>query len=109
MHSLLARYLEKVGIKKVIELAPEERVTFENWQRILSANEEVTVDKLAEFCRGQLASVEQQMSNLDNKSAKNDRLVLLHSVYKALLGAMESPMKQRESLEKYLTGLLNAP
>ena len=117
MHSLLSRLLAKRGYKSISDLSsdpmpdgsPSERETLENWNRVLSAKNEVTVENIAEFCNSQLQQISSQMRSLDNSTQKNERLVLLHSVYTALGEAIKSPNKEREALEKYLTGLVNSP
>ena len=103
--SILDKILMKRGIKDVSELSEEERGTFENWKAVLS-EENVTVEKIKEFCLLQIGMVEAQFKNLDNTAEKNGRLILLHSVYSSILGAIDGPAEQRKALEKHLTTLL---
>lgn|SRR3990167_9529004 len=106
MHSLLSKLLQKRNIKHVDELSNEEKDQFQRWQSVLTG-ERVTVDKVDLFIKGQIASIESQMKNLDNTPQKNERLILLFSVYKAISEALKAPEKEREVLEQYLTSLLN--
>jgi len=115
MHPLITKLLQKKKFDSLEEVSdepmpdgtPNEKETIENWQRILSSNEEVTVENIKEFCQNQLKEIEGQMKSLDNTARKNDRLLILFSVYKAIGGALEAPQQEREALEQYLTGLLS--
>lgn len=104
MHQLLAKLLSKRNLKKE-DLSAEEKGQFQQWQVVLTG-EQVTVEKLAEFCHGQLEQIKSQMADLNNSDSKNTRLVLLLSVYTALLGAINAPAKERANLESYLNSLL---
>lgn len=114
MHYLISKLLDKRGIKDVKDLtsdpmpdgSPSERATIEQWDRVLSAKESVTVDDIKQFCKSQVSKIESQWKDLDNKTVKNERLVLLHTVYKAILEVIDAPQTQRETLERYLKSLL---
>lgn len=114
MNNLLARYLEKLGYKSIDELSdvpmpdnsPTEKNVFQKWQKILSSNEDVTVDNIKELCERQLSQIEEQMKDLENSDIKNNRLVILHTVYKTILKAISSPITERAQLEVYLNSLL---
>ena len=103
--STLPKLLEKRGIKSKDELDPDEKATFEGWERILSG-EKVTVENIAIFCENQLANIEAQFKDLDAPLEKKGRLTLLHSVYSSLLGLIKNPDKQKEALEQYLQTLV---
>lgn len=105
MHALIERLLRKKGIESVETLSTEERQTFDQWQRVLSDGE-ITVEKIAEFCVMQLRVAEAQFKNLDNSAEKTSRLVILHSIYRAIHELISNPMAEKENLERYLTGLL---
>jgi hypothetical protein len=105
MHSLLSKLLQKREIKHVDDLDKEEKGQFIKWQTILTG-EQVTVDKIGLFIKAQIISIESQMKNLDNTPQKNERLILLFSVYKAIGEALKAPEKEREVLENYLRSLL---
>ena len=104
MHNLLQRLLEKKKID-IAELAPEEKETYDKWERILSEGE-ITVDKISRFCESQLGIIETQLKNFDNPPQKNERLVIYFNIYRALENLISSPQSERESLEKYLRQLL---
>lgn len=114
MHYLLSKLLAKRGYKNISELSadrmpdgsPSEKETFDRWNKVLSARDTITVEDIKKFCNGQVQHIEQQWKSLDNATVKNERLVLLHTVYKAIIEVIDSPQTQRESLEKYLMGLL---
>src|SRR3990167_2238601 len=105
MHSLLDRIFAKRGIKDTTELAPDEKKDFDRWSKILSQGE-ITLDKVMEFCRAQVAAIEGQFKNTENAQQKNDRLIQQYNVYKAILACMDAPKAEREALEKYLQSLL---
>ena len=104
MNSLLQKILKKRGIEDVTKLTPEEAAIFDRWEKTLAV-EEVTVEKIALFCMNQIGLIEAQMRNLDNTVEKNNRLVIAHSTYRALLGLIEGKNSEKESLEKYLISL----
>jgi len=103
--SVLTDLFKRRGIKDYTELSSEELVQYENWKAVLS-KEEVTIADLREFCSSQLVIIDSQFKDLDRNISKTERLVLLHSVYTAILALIDSPQIERENLEKYLTSLL---
>ena len=106
MHTLLEKLLGKRNIKQE-ELSNEEKPIFDKWNKVLS-NEQITVSKIKEFCQTQKDLIESQWSNLDNSSQKNDRLVLMHTIYSKLARATEADKTERESLERYLNQLIDS-
>lgn len=114
MKTILAKYLEKLGYTSIDQLSkdkmpdgsPSELETFKEWDKILSKNDEVTVDNIRQFCRSQLEEVGKQMENIDNKADKIQRLVILHTVYSKILRAIDSPQSDRVALEQYLNSLI---
>lgn len=106
MHTSLEKLLTKRGVK-VEDLAGEEKATFDKWNKVLS-NDEITVTKIREFCNIQKEIIEAQWSNLDNSSQKNDRLVLMHTIYSKIARATEADKTERESLERYLNQLIDS-
>lgn len=108
MHSLISKLFEKRNIKDTKDLDEAERVTFDRWERILSGSE-VTVAKIAEFCRAQRKIIETGWSDLSSPPINNGRRIILHSLYGTLLDVIEGPKAEREALEKYLNSLLVDP
>ena len=106
MHFLLARLLKKKGIEDVEELSIDDKQWFEEKQRILSRVDEFTVDSLKKFCRIQLNIIEEQWKNLDNAAIKNERLIMLHTVYSTILKVADASKVERELLEEHLQQLL---
>lgn len=98
---ILERWRESRGIAKVEEMNPEERAVYERYERVL-ADGEISVDKIAQFCENQCKVIEKQWKNLDNSAAKNERLIIFHTVYQTILEAIRAPETQREALEKHL-------
>jgi|TARA_Y100000034_G_scaffold23679_1_gene27428 hypothetical protein len=106
MHKLITAYFKKKGIEDVTNLSDEESTTFDDWERILSTESDITVDKIADFCRGQIDIIEGQWKDLDNKTIKNERLVIMHTAYSSFLKVIVGPKEERENLEKYLRDLI---
>ncbi len=106
MHPLLKRLMKKRGIEEITDLKLDEKVNFDRWQGILTGGE-VTVERILEFCQAQVKLIETQWKNLDNDPKKNERLVLLYTVYKSLIELITSPALERDTLEKYLAQLLD--
>lgn len=108
MNNILARLFEKRKIEAADTLSPEEAETFRKWEAILST-EDVTVERLRAFCLQQKAFIESAWDDLNNSIQKNERLILQHTIYNKLLSVMDAPQKEREQLEGYLQGLIDAP
>lgn len=106
MHILLERLLGRRGIKEE-ELDDIERANFDKWQKVLS-NDQISVERMREFFEVQKQSIEAQFGNIENSSQKNDRLVLLHSVYSRMIRATVADKAERESLERYLDQLIDS-
>lgn len=101
-------WLEKLGIKDPAkELSPDEKVTLENWRRILTEGE-ITVDRIKEFCGYQIGVIEAQFRDPTKSDREKANLTLVHSVYSAILMIIVSPKAEREALEKYLNTLINS-
>lgn len=105
MHPLIARILRKRGIEDFRQLQPEEKADIERWQTTFDETEP-TVENVVKFCEREISKIETQMALVDNSSQKNDRLVLLHSVYRNMYGLLTKPQPEREELERYLQDLV---
>jgi hypothetical protein len=105
MHSLINKLLRKRGIEDPKDLSPEEKATFESWQLVLN-KEELTVDDIRKFCQGQIGVIEARWKDYDTPQIKKAEWIPIHTVYKALLTAIDSPKAARESLEIQLNQLL---
>lgn len=106
MLPILEKLLKRHGVKSLEELRPDEKQTFDKWSKILSEGE-MTLDKVLSFCDSQISLIDQKLANLDNSAEKVGKLVIYRIVYKSIRDAITSPQAERESLEKYLNGLLN--
>ncbi len=105
MHHLLQSLLRKKGIKDVSDLESYEVQDFERWGRILSEGE-ITVDKIKEFCKNQIHIIEGKFKDLDNTKEKNEKLIIMFTVYRSLIELIEAPSIEKENLEKYITSLI---
>mgnify|MGYP003386056679 CR=1 FL=1 len=101
--SIIDKLFTKRGIEKIEELAPEEQAQIQKWQVILSG-ESVTVASLKEFCQSQLRIIESKADGIHPLTTIQQACI---HVYINLLKAIEAPEAERESLEKYLTTLIN--
>ena len=106
MHSLLSKLLIKRGIENEKDLSKEEKEWFSEKERILSLKDEVSSEDIKKFCETQVKVIEDQWKNLDNTVTKNERLILVHTVYSTLLKAISASKVERELLEDYLTQLI---
>lgn len=109
MHILLQRILGKRQLK-VEDLDSEEKSQFDKWNAVL-VGEELTVEKIVEFCQRQKGLIEHQWETLDNSTTKNERLILLHTVYNKLTKLFTADERERRALEQHIETLLdtNAP
>lgn len=99
--SIIPKILEKRGIKDIKELSSEEKAVLEQWQSEWD-DKEVTVAKIESFCEGQKRIIEMEMGKLDNTPLKNDRLVLMFSLFNKILRAIRQPQEERQMLEDFL-------
>lgn len=106
MHPLLAKIIQKRGIKDVTELTSEERQQFDAWRVTLSEGE-ITVESIARDCEIQISVIEGEMKNLDNSTRKNDRLITALSYCKLFLSRVRGGQTEKENLEKYLDQMLS--
>jgi hypothetical protein len=104
-HPLIERLFQKRGVKPD-DLTSEEKETFSRWQRILT-EDKITPEKIAEFCDIQKGEIEKKFEDLGNSSQKNDRLILLHTVYTKIGKMIRSTGAERESLEQHLNQMLD--
>ncbi len=100
----LNKLLSKRGIERIEDLAPEEQATFQKWKLVLTGDS-VTLESIKTFCRAQISIVEGKCDGITPLT--NLQQACLH-VYSNLLKAIEAPEAERESLEKYLTQLVNS-
>ena len=105
MHTLLQRLLQKRNVDPK-ELSPEEKQDFDRWESKLQGKD-MSVETIVGYCKAQLSSIEALWENLDNSREKNERLILLHTVYSKLIHMVEANEKEREQLEKYLDELID--
>ena len=106
MHILLSKLLAKRGIEKLDDLSKEEKEWFDAKQRILSQQDDITVDDFKKFCQSQIDLIQDQWKNLDNTTLKNERLVILHTVYSTILKVATGSKTEREMLEDHLQQIL---
>lgn len=112
-NSLLEKIFKKRKIKDFADLddtpntdgSPTERQVFEEWDRILSLNDEMTVLDLKKFLKVECDKIEMKWRSLDIENAKKAEWITPHTVYKTILLAIDSPKSARETLEKQLIEL----
>ena len=104
--SILDKFLNKRGIASPNELSAEEKATYEQWRLVLN-KEELTLEDLKNFCKGQIDVIEGRWADLEVLQSKKAELLPYHTVYKLILSAIDSPKAARESLEKNLNQLIN--
>jgi len=102
MNYLLTKLLTKRKITKE-QLDETERKDFDRWERILSEGE-VTVESIGNFCKAQIGAIEAKWKNFEN--VNKPELVIAHTIYQTILGALTANKVERESLERYLNNLI---
>jgi hypothetical protein len=102
--ALLNKLLAKKGIDDVTTLDSEEKAVYEKYRLVLSG-ESVTVEMIKEFCKSQIRIIEGKCDGVQLLTPVQQGS--LH-VYINLLKAIEAPEAERESLEKYLTQIVNS-
>lgn len=109
MKPILDKLLEKRGIQDVTALSPDEKETFEKWDRTLSEGN-LTVKKIEDFCKAQMSVIEARWRRevADNSKEKNEKLMVMHTVYSTLAALIAAPQTEKENLEKYLKNLLDS-
>jgi hypothetical protein len=106
MHTLLQRLLLKRNVDPK-ELSDEEKKDFDRWESKLQGKD-MTVETIAGFCNAQIVKIEAEWESLDNTDKKNERLILLHTVYGKIARLITSHDREREELEKYLDNLIDS-
>lgn len=101
--SILPALLEKRGVE-LKDLSPEEQAQYSQWKSILSGAN-VTIDSLKEFCQSQIRIIESKCDGVNPLTTLQQACI---HVYVNLLKAIEAPEAERESLERYLTQIINA-
>jgi len=104
MHTAIETLLRKRGIESVNDLSPEEKQQYDQWQKVL-VNEPITIPRFVEFLNVQKSIVENSLTNLNNSTLVNDRLIVQLNIYSKLLKFLDSDKTEREALIKYLTTL----
>jgi hypothetical protein len=105
MQKILEDILKKRGVK-LEELREDEKIDFDRWSSILDEGD-VTVDKIQRFCSKQIKMIENKWNDLDSPSKNSERLVVIHTVYRAILKMIKAKEGERSILEAYLTSLLH--
>ena len=107
MHPLIHKVFKKRNIKDPVDLSPEEKSTFDQWQVILS-RKELTIEEIKEYCESQVSAIENKWSDYEYPEEKKAKLLPYYSVYKTLTKVIGAPQTAREALEKHLNQLINA-
>ena len=103
--NILSKLLNKKGIKDVSELSAEERIVFDNYERVLS-KESLNVEDVKKFLEIQIGSIETKWKDYNYGEDKKAKLLPYHTCYKTLLQAINAPLAEKEALEKYLNQLI---
>jgi hypothetical protein len=104
MHGLLTTLLRKRGIETTKELDADEKLTFDNWDKILS-KEELTLEDVKQFCQAQIDTIQGKWQDLNITQANKAELIPYQTIYTLLLRVIASPKSAREQLEQQLISL----
>jgi len=105
MHITLSKYLEKIGLKKLEDATPEEKQTFDRWNEILS-EKDITVKDIEHLCAFEKGEIEKMWSNVNNAEKLNERLILLHTIWSKIEGAINPDTAERDALEEHIEKLM---
>ena len=103
--NVLTEILKKLN-KNYEELLPDEKLTFDNYERILSQGT-VTADKMAQFLQAEIAKNEAALTEQDVKLNDRKDLWLKMAIQRdrQFLEFIIAPQKAAQSLEAYLKNL----
>jgi len=101
--NLLAKLLEKRGIRSEEDLTAEEKKDFDRYKLTLS--KEVTVENIKEFCKSQIKIIEGKCDGIIPLTILQQ--ASLH-VYSNILKVIEAPEAERESLERHLLQIIES-
>lgn len=104
----LKNILKKREVESVADLNADERQTVTAWEndwKAILAKPDITIDDMRLFCDNQVKIIEWQWRDLNNPDKKNERLILLHTVWSLLRNFLNSKEDSRVALEKYLEQL----
>lgn len=102
---VIEKLMKKEGVD-IENMSPEEKATHDKWRAVLTGKE-ISVDKIAEFCRRQKSDIEGKFENLDNPEQRNDRLIIYHNIYSKIIRMIEAEETERLRLEQELTNRLD--
>lgn len=105
MHKSLEKLMGQKGLT-LETLSDEEKKDFDRWNKVLS-NTKITTENIRDFCVLQKELIESQWSDINNSTQKNDRFVLMHTIYSKIARITEADKVERESLERYLNQLID--
>lgn len=112
MSKLLYDFLEAKGIKSRDKLSPDEKATFEKWEKILK--KDVRVEDIISLIDESLAELQKQWLELDEKNPISfifywrDQLYIKARIKNLMLikDLVDSSNNNKKSLERYLRDLL---
>lgn len=104
MHKLLQELLDRRKLK-IDQLENDEKEVFDRWKDVL--DEEMTVDRIAEYCKNQMELIEMKWGNLENKKVQNERLVMMHTVFGKVYRYINGKKTERRSVEEEISRLLD--
>ncbi len=105
--NLLTKLLEKRGIDKIEDLAPEEKEVFDRWSAKLRGDT-LTVETIKEFCASQIKVIEDKFASSEGTYQGDQYLKACLHVYLNILKAIEAPEAEREAIERHLTQLISS-
>lgn len=112
MHSLLNKWLEKMGVKSPDELdntpmpdgSPTELEVFNEYKAGL-AKKDLTLDDLKNYCTAQVSVIEAKWADYGLDQTKKAQFIPYYTVYKAMINVIDGPVAVREAMEKQLENL----
>lgn len=104
---ILHRYLEKLGLRSSIELDAEERVTYQQWEEILTS--ELTIESLVETIRKELDAQNQALRNAVKAGDERAAQIAVARIenYETLVSLVERRERSRDELAEHINRLID--
>jgi hypothetical protein len=103
---LLRKWLDKIGVEDYTQLSEQERVTYNEWEKTLTA--EFNADKLATFLKREVQKLNKELREAVIKGEERQAILITGRLdnYEAILATVQSPDKAREALVAQISNLI---
>jgi hypothetical protein len=103
---MLDKILQKLNLKSIDDLKPEERETYRQWAQVL-AKTDVTIDDLKTILPKELERANHELHDHENSPKKDSYYKAYASLLENLTKIILTPAKERDSLRVFLKKKFN--